>query len=74
MKSILVRILDENEVDENILILFYLRRNCWEIFEDVINVDGILVMKVIKIKVNFNVVYVFFGFGWNLVLFSFKRV
>lgn len=63
MKSILVRTLDENEADENILISFYLRRNRRETLEDAINVDGTSVMKVIKTKVNFNVVHVSFGSG-----------
>lgn len=53
MKSILVRTLDENEEDENILISFYLRRNRRETLEDAINVDGTLVMKVIRTKVKF---------------------
>ena len=53
MKSILVRTLDENEADENILISFYLGRNRRETLEDAINVDGTLVMKVIRTKVKF---------------------
>ena len=53
MKSILVRTLDENEADENILISFYLRRNRRETLKDAINVDGTSVMKVIRTKVKF---------------------
>lgn len=53
MKSILVRTLDENEADENILISFYLRRNRRETLEDVISVDGTSVIKVNRTKVKF---------------------
>lgn len=53
MKSILVRTLDENEADENILNSFYLRRNRRETLEDAINVDGTSVMKVNRTKVKF---------------------